>query len=180
MRLLDLQEHTINGENLVKIQFDGEGSALYQIVGRFHLPWEEKPVKAEEPMSITVSYDKTELVKDDILTAHVVVTNNRPAQANMVIVDLGVPPGFEVESGDLAEFVGDGVISRFDLVGRQIIVYLDVVGRDKPVEFSYRLKAKFPVKVKTPKSTVYEYYNPDVNDEAEPQEIIVNEAVTAS
>ena len=176
MRLLDVQEYTVNGDNQVKIQFDGEGSALYQIVGRFYLPWEDKPVKADEPMSIAVSYDKTELVKDDVLTANVVVSNNRPADANMVIVDLGVPPGFDVEAGDLAEWVGDGVMTRFDLAGRQIIVYLDVVKAGEPVEFSYRLIAKFPVKAKTPKSTVYEYYNPDVNAEAEPQKITVSEA----
>jgi hypothetical protein len=173
MRLLDLKEHTIKGENRVKIQFDGEGSALYQIVGRFYLPWNDKPVDEEEPMSIEISYDKTELVKDDILTANVVVTNNRPARANMVIVDLGIPPGFEVEAGDLAELVGDEVISRFNLTGRQIIIYLEYVDQKQPVEFFYRLKAKFPVKAKTPKSTVYEYYNPDVKDEALPEEITV-------
>lgn len=180
MRLFDLKDQTLKGENRVQIQFGGEGSALYQIVGRFYLPWKEKPVAEKEPMSIEITYDKTELVKDDVLTANVVVTNNRPGQANMVIVDLGVPPGFEVMAGDLAEFVDEGAISRFNLTGRQIIVYLDVVDQKKPVEFSYRLKAKFPVKAKTPKSTVYEYYNPDVKDEALPQEITVSEKPAAA
>lgn len=181
MRLFDLKDYTVKGENRVQLKFGGEGSALYQIVGRFYLPWKEKPVDEKEPMSIEISYDKTELVKDDVLTANVVVKNNRPGQANMVIVDLGIPPGFEVMAGDLAELVGDETISRFNLTGRQIIVYLDVVDHKKPVEFSYRLKAKFPVKAKTPKSTVYEYYNPDVKDESLPQEITVSEEpVTAS
>ena len=175
MRLLDLKEYTKKGENQVQIRFDGDGSALYQIVGRYYLPWKEKTVVEKEPMSIDVSYDKTELVKGDVLTANVAVTNNRPARANMVIVDLGVPPGFEVMAGDLAEIVDEGTISRFNVTGRQIIVYLDSVDQEKPVEFSYRLKAKFPVKAKTPKSTVYEYYDPDIKDEALPQEITVTE-----
>jgi hypothetical protein len=97
----------------------------------------------------------------------------------MVIVDLGVPPGFEVESGDLAQLVSDGVISKFNLTGRQIIVYLDHVDQEKPLSLTYRLKAKFPVKAKTPKSTVYEYYNPDIRDDALPQELLVSEAVPA-
>ncbi len=175
MRLFDLKDQTVKGQNRVQLKFGGEGSALYQIVGRFYLPWKEKPAAEKEPMSIEISYDKTELVKDDVLTANVLISNNRPAQANMVIVDLGIPPGFDVMAGDLAELVDDGSISRFNLTGRQIIVYLDVVDQKKPVEFSYRLKAKFPVKAKTPKSTVYEYYNPDIKDEALPQEITVNE-----
>jgi len=171
-----LKDQTVQGDNRVQVKFKGSGSALYQIVGRFYLPWQEKPAEGKEPMSIEVTYDKTELVKDDTLTAKVVIKNNRPARANMVIVDLGVPPGFEVEAGDLAELVGDKTIARFNLTGRQIIVYLEQVDQKKPIEFSYRLKAKFPVKAKTPKSTVYEYYNPDVKDEALPQEITVSQA----
>ncbi|GAK60197.1 alpha-2-macroglobulin [Candidatus Vecturithrix granuli] len=178
MRLFDLKEATEKGENRVQLRFGGEGSALYQIVGRFYLPWKEKPETAEL-MSIAVSYDKTELVKDDVLTANVVVKNNRPERANMIIVDLGLPPGFEVMAGDLAELVGDETITKFNLTGRQIIVYLDHVDQKQPVEFSYRLKAKFPVKAKTPVSTVYEYYNPDVKNEALPQEITVSEAAPA-
>ncbi len=59
-------------------------------------------------------------------------------------------------------------------------MYLDHVDQNQPVAFSYRLKAKFPVKAKTPVSTVYEYYNPDVKNEALPQEITVSEAAPAS
>ena len=178
MRLLDLKEYTRKGSNHVKVSIEGKGSALYQIVGRFYLPWREKP-QGTAPMDIDVSYDKTELEQNDMLAASVVVRNNRPARANMIIVDLGVPPGFEVQAADLNEYVANETISRFSLTGRQIIVYLDYVDPDKPVEFSYRLKAKFPLKAKTPPSTVYEYYNPDIKDEAPPQELIVSEAVPA-
>ncbi|MBD3324007.1 hypothetical protein GF339_05445, partial [candidate division KSB3 bacterium] len=59
MRLFDFQEQTVRGENQVQIRFEGEGSALYQIVGRFYVPWKAKPVDQLEPMSIEVSYDKT-------------------------------------------------------------------------------------------------------------------------
>ena len=176
MRLFDLQDQTMPGDNRVQVKFSGKGSALYQIVARCYLPWQGKPAAAKEPLSIAVSYDKTELAQADTLTAKVVIENNRPARANMVIVDLGVPPGFDVEAGDLAELVGDKTIARFNLTGRQIIVYLEQVEQQKPVEFSYRLKAKFPVKAKTPKSTVYEYYNPDVNAEVQPQELTVTKA----
>lgn len=180
MRLFDLHDVTEKGKNRVQLRFGGEGSALYQIVGRFYLPWQKKPATATELMSITVNYDKTELVKDDVLTANVRVTNNRPERANMIIVDLGLPPGFEVMSDDLAKLVNDNTITKFNLTGRQIIVYLDHVDQNQPVAFSYRLKAKFPVKAKTPVSTVYEYYNPDVKNEALPQEITVSEAAPAS
>ena len=91
----------------------------------------------------------------------------------MIIVDLGIPPGFQVQSGDLAELVGSKVIDKYKLTGRQIIVYLEKLEPLQVVKFSYRLKAKFPIKAKTPKSTVYEYYNPDNRADAKPIEIEV-------
>ena len=36
-----------------------------------------------------------------------------------------------------------------------------------------RLKAKFPVKAKTPKSIAYQYYEPEIRAEAQPIEIEV-------
>ena len=178
MRLFDLKDKTVKGENAVVIKFNGTGSALYQIVGRFYRPWQTKPA-TEMPLTITVNYDKTDMVKDDILTANVTVTNNRAEKANMIIVDLGMPPGFELVPGDLEELVGSGTIAKFNVTGRQIIVYLETLAAQKPLQLSYRLKAKFPVKAKTPQSTVYEYYNPDINDAAQPQELTVSDAAPA-
>jgi len=175
MRLVDLAEHTIAGANAIQLSLKGKGSCMYQVVGKFYLPWkaEEKPIR--EPLSINVDYNKRELEKDDMITCNVSVINNRPAVANMIIVDLGIPPGFEVQAGDLAELVGDGIIKKFNLTGRQIIIYFDKLEPKKPVEFAYRLRAKFPIKAKTRLSRVYEYYNPEVESVAQPTEIVVKE-----
>ena len=176
LRQFDLKDQTQKGENQVQIKFAGEGGALYQIVARYYLPWKQRPLEQQPPMTIEVKYDKTQLAQNDLLTAQVTVKNNRAARANMIIVDLGIAPGFEVQSADLAALVENKTISKFNLTGRQIIVYLDHVDQQTPVTFSYALKAKFPVKVKTPKSTVYEYYNPAVKHDAQPQELVVREA----
>lgn len=179
MRQFDLKDATKKGDNAVQIKFAGEGGALYQIVGRYYLPWKQKPAEQQPPMTIDVKYDKTQLAQNDLLTAHVTVANNRPARANMIIVDLGIAPGFEVQAADLAALVENKTISKFSLTGRQIIVYLDHVDQASPVTFAYTLRAKFPVKAKTPKSAVYEYYNPAVKHESQPQELVVSGAAAA-
>ena len=175
MRLVDLAQHTVEGANTVQLKLKGEGSCMYQIVGKYFLPWAigEKP-KAE-PLSIDVAYDKRKLEKDDLITCDVTVVNNRPATANMLLVDLGIPPGFEVQSGDLAELVSDGTIEKFSLTNRQIILYFDKLQPNQEVGLKYRLRAKFPIKAKTRMSRVYEYYNPEVESFAEPVEIVVEE-----
>jgi len=168
MRLVDLKKYVHKGDNNVKIGFEGEGSMLYQIVGRYYLPWITRPDGRQELMSIEVNYDKTRLEKDDLLTCSVRVSNNRPATANMVMVDLGVPPGFTVQPERLQELVENKTIEKYTLTGRQIIIYVRKIDANASLNFSYQLKAKFPVKAKTPTSRVYEYYDPSVEDFAEP------------
>ncbi len=85
-----------------------------------------------------------------------------------------LPPGFDVMSEDLAVLVQEKRIERFDLTGRQVILYLTGVEEGKPLEFSYRMKARFPIRAKTPRSTVYEYYNPCTRGVAAPVELVVN------
>jgi hypothetical protein len=172
VHFVSLKKHVREGDNEVRIKFDGEGSSLYQMTTKYYLPW-RRTVEAKEAVAIEVDYDKTELAVDDIVTANVSIRNNTPGRMGMVLVDLGIPPGFEVESGDLAELVGSKVIQKYTLTGRQIIVYLEELKAGQQIDLQYRLKAKFPVKAKTPDSTAYEYYNPDNRGIAQPIELTV-------
>jgi len=172
LQLVDLKSMTVEGKNTVELTLEGEGNMFYQVVGRYYLPYRELHPR-KEPMSIEVEYDKTELAVSDTVGCKVTVTNNRPAAAKMVIVDLGLPPGFTVLTEDLNALVKDKVMEKYSLTGRQIIVYLREVPSEQPVTLRYRLMARFPIKAKAAKSVVYEYYDPDVRDEAPPQEILV-------
>ena len=172
MRLVDLGEQTKAGNNTVALNIEGEGSMLYQVVGRFYTPWSAaQPV--QEPMSIEVAYDKTQLAVNDVVTARVKVTNNRPGAAQMIIVDLGIPPGFEVQTADLEKLVEDKTIQKYEMTGRQIIVYFERIAGSGVIEFQYGLRAKFPLRAQTPSSRVYEYYNPENEGTASPQAILV-------
>ena len=172
LQQVDLKRYVREGANEIQLRFTGEGSSLYQIVSKYYLPWEKPPVEGKL-LSIDVAYDRSQLAKDDVVTCSVTIANNRPGSAQMVIVDLGIPPGFEVQTGDLDELVGSKVFEKYNLTGRQIIVYLEEVEHGKPIEFEYRLRAKFPIRAMTPQSRVYEYYNPDVEDVARPVEMVV-------
>ena len=50
---------------------------------------------------IGIACDRTRLSQDDVASATVTVRNNLPKVANMVRVDLGIPPGFDLLSEDL-------------------------------------------------------------------------------
>ena len=93
----------------------------------------------------------------------------------MVILDLGTPPGFAVMGDDLEALRAQGLITKFDVTGRQVTLYVGEMSRDKPLSFSYKLRARFPVRAKTPRSVAYEYYTPDSRGVQEPQLLTVVE-----
>ena len=178
LQLVDLKEVTREGNNDVVLEFKGEGSLMYQIVGRYYLPYPRKaPIgPGAQPLTIKLDYDRTNLATEDILTATATASWNLPGKAKMVILDLGLPPGFTLMPENLNRAVKEKAIERYSTTGRQIIVYLRELAQGKPVKISYQLLAKYPLKAKTAKSVAYQYYNPDIRAEAKPVQLTVSKA----
>jgi uncharacterized protein YfaS (alpha-2-macroglobulin family) len=176
-------------ENVVSIDVDGKGNLMYQISGSYYLPWEDvitnPDLFKQEMVTIDLKYDRTELTVDDTVQVDVKVTLNKEGRAEWVLVDLGIPPGFQVKVEDLNALVARfedvpedyayPTVERYELTGRQVLVYVGNLTHEHPLEFSYRLQAKFPLVAQTPASNAYDYYNPDVNGEQVPIEIVVVE-----
>jgi len=161
----------------VAIRFDGKGGLAYQVVGRYFLPWTQRP--SAEALSIDVTYDRTRLAQDDIATAAATVKNNLPKSANMVMVDLGIPPGFDLLTEDLQTYQEQsagrksGRLEKFNLTATQAILYFDSIGAGDTVKLSFRLRAKYPIRARTFQSRVYEYYDPNVSSVAQPMQMEV-------
>jgi hypothetical protein len=68
-----------------------------------------------------------------------------------------------VQAEDLEAAVRAKTIARYELTGRQIIVYLEEFSSQKPITLAYHLKARFPLRAQTPSSTTYDYYNPSAS-----------------
>ncbi|HKE27969.1 MAG TPA: MG2 domain-containing protein [Bryobacteraceae bacterium] len=162
----------------VALKFNGKGGLAYQVVGRYFLPWDQKA--AGEPLSIKVDYDRTRMAQNDIATATATVKNNLPRSANMVMIDLGIPPGFDLLSEDLQDYqeksgrFKSGRLEKFNLTATQAILYFDSISAGDSVTLQYRLRAKYPLRAFTVESRVYEYYVPEVKSVAKPVEFEVH------
>jgi hypothetical protein len=167
------------GSNTIELRFEGKGGLAYQVVGNYFVPWDEKPAK--EALSIDIAYDRTHLAQDDIATATATVQNHLSKVANMVMIDLGIPPGFDLLSEDLQTLAEktsgqkNGRLEKFSLTGTQAILYFNSIAPDETVTVRFRLRAKFPIRARTFQSKVYEYYDPEVNAIARPIQVEVRQ-----
>ena len=176
-RLISLRHLVKAGRNKVTLEPSGKGNLAYQIVAVHYLPWrEEQRLPEPPPLTIAVTYDALTLVAGDTLGVNVKVQYHRPGTANMTLVDLGIPPGFAVMPEFFQALKDDGKIEKYTSNGRQITLYFREISSEQPIEFAYELKAKFPVKAKTPKSVAYQYYEPEIRAEAQPVEIRVEKS----
>ena len=166
-----------SGTNRVQIELEGGGNLMYQVATRYYLPWGEVPhtPEAEELITIDLDYDRTEMAINDEVTVQVNARLNKAGVVKMALIDLGVPPGFSVLTEDLSRLVEQGTIARYELTGRQIIVYLEDFSSEAPLSFSYRLRARFPMRAQTPPSSAYDYYNPGDLTMRAPLEVTVSE-----
>jgi len=169
----------LEGPNSLEMRFEGKGGLAYQIVGSYFLPWDEKP--ASEALSINVAYDRTHLAQDDVATATATIKNNLPKAANMVMVDLGIPPGFDLLSEDLQTYVEKSAgqksarLEKFSLTATQAILYFNSIAPGDAVVVHFRLRAKYPIRARTFRSRVYEYYDPDVSSVARPVQLEIRQ-----
>lgn len=177
------------GQSVVGISVEGKGNLMYQVTSRSYLPWDRlafypELIGSQEAMAIEVAYDRTELAVNETVRVDVTAKLTDPgAFAKQAIIDLGIPPGFSVNAEDLAALVarmnqtmvgeGETAVERYELTGRQIILYLSNVTGERPLQFSYHLTANYPLRAQTPASNAYDYYNPDVNGENAPQLLTV-------
>ena len=101
-------------------------------------------------------------------------SHNLDKSAKMVMVDLGIPPGFDLLSEDLQGYreksanLASGRLEKYSQTATQAILYFDSLAAGQTVTVRYRLRAKYPIRARTFSSRVYEYYNPEIVSIARP------------
>jgi len=163
LKQVELSQWLRPGVNTIEFRQAPAGELPFQLAGTYWLPAEPRGVSAiapASPLEIDLHYDRTSLAVNDTLRCQVTVKNHADQFINMALVDLGIPPGFEVDSTAFEALRQGNQIAKFETTGNQVILYLRGLSKTTPLQLSYSLRAKYPLRVQTPRSVVYEYYQP--------------------
>lgn len=173
VRFVDLSAALQPGKNTVRVTPSAGLKPMFALTRTAYLPWGDARQPTAQAFDVKVTYDRTTLAKDDLVGVRVEVRSNLPGKADMGIVDVAVPPGFEVLAEDLERAVADGTIQRFSIAGRQLVLYVPAFTPGAPFVVDYRVRARFPVRAATGSARAYEYYDPDHLGLAAPEQILV-------
>ncbi len=158
----------------VEISVKGKGEAIAQLVRRFNIPEAEQ---GEEILKVNVDYDATEVEVNDIVNVSVELQFAPPVpiEAGMVVLDISVPTGFAPLTDSIAKVVDEeDRIKRYDIAGRKVIFYIENMRPGDQIDFSFNVKAVYPVKAKGTASQAYSYYKPEIRGETLSKDITVN------
>jgi hypothetical protein len=173
LQLFDLKDRTQLGANEVEIDVKGETSLMYQVVARHYVRWARSSGQDRPVLDVAVEYDRTQLSTSDLLRCKATLRYSGQVPTYMVLVDLGIPPGFTVDAGDFAEMVAQQKVEKYSITARQVTLYLGDVNPNDIKVFEYGLKPKYPIRAKTPATVAYEYYTPTNRAIAPPVELTV-------
>jgi len=166
------------GTSELKLEMEGTGDLNYQLVRRFNVILPE--VTEQDEIELDVEYDSTDVAVNDIVTvnAHVKYNGIRGiagsiTSSGMMIVDLAVPTGFSPVSSSLELLKEEALITRYEIAGRKVILYIDDMQPGEELNLSMQVRALFPVKAIVSESKAYSYYNPEVVAEAKGMNVTV-------
>jgi len=144
-----------------RLQAQGKGQAILQAVRRYNLP---QPDQIKPVFDIKVDYGTTHVDVNDVVDVKVRLTFNppEPIKAGMVVLDVSVPTGFAPVRESLERAVdGDPRLKRYDVAGRKVILYVEDMAPGESIEFSFEVRALYPVRAKGAVSQAYSYYTPE-------------------
>jgi len=148
------------GGDRMQLDVDARGAAglPYQVV--IHYYTHAPTPKAQAPVQIQVDYDRSRLQVGQSVTVKASITNTSAATANMLLADVGTPPGFSVDKTGLEKLRAAGKIERYTVTGSGVIFYISKLNGRASLTLEYRMTAKIPLKAQAAPTTVYPYYEP--------------------
>jgi A-macroglobulin TED domain/Alpha-2-macroglobulin family/Carboxypeptidase regulatory-like domain/MG2 domain/A-macroglobulin receptor binding domain/Macroglobulin domain MG3/Alpha-2-macroglobulin bait region domain len=167
---LDISEFVHKGTNKIEIRrASGSSFASVQGIVNYYVPW--SAVKVENHSSglrLVAKFDKTEGKVNDRITCHVEAERVGFSGYGMMLAEIGLPPGAEVDRSSLEMAMKNSgwTFTQYDVLPDRVVVYL--WPRAGGVKFDFQFRPRFGLNAKTAPSVIYDYYNPEARAVAAP------------
>ena len=162
---VDISQFLKAGKNRIDIKLPlGLPLASVQAVANYYVPWsgaDRGHNSSTSDLRLRVNFDKTQAKINDEVTCRVEAARVGFRGYGMMLAEIGIPPGAEVDRSSLQAAVRDLGISRYDVLPDRVVLYLWPSAGG--VSFNFKFRPRFGLTAKSAASTLYDYYNPEAN-----------------
>ncbi len=153
-----------NLSSKIEIKVAGNSSAMMaQIVKAHYISWENfnadgRNINQSRQIKLDYKCDKQTAQMMDEITCAVAAERVGFQGYGMLLAEIGIPPGAEIERDSLEKELRDNwSISRYEILPDKIIVYLWAVPGG--TKFDFKFRPRYAINANAAPSVVYDYYN---------------------
>lgn len=161
--LLDVSTLLAAGENQIELAPSKAGTTIVRLVTTHWIPWAESPSPANPELRLKVDFSQTEARPGSVIECHVAAERVGFHGYGMMIAEVGLPPGAEVDRASLDE----AGVDQYDLLPDRVVFYL--WAKAGGAKFSFKFEPRFSMTAKSGPATLFDYYNPEAGIELAPR-----------
>jgi hypothetical protein len=182
-RSVDISRFISAGRNRVELRrSSGSPQATVQLVATYWMPWATQGAGGDSSLGhapgnaalrLKVAFDKTEARVRDEVTCRVTASRVGAGGYGMLLAEIGLPPGADVDRASLEKGMRDPnwSFSRYDILPDRLVVYL--WPRTGGTSFEFKFRPRYGLAAQTAPSVLYDYYNPDARTTVAPVKFTV-------
>jgi uncharacterized protein YfaS (alpha-2-macroglobulin family) len=176
-RSIDLSSMLHPGTNTVEFSCGSDATvANAQMTAWIYVPWTKEAVGKTETtvpgkdfgLDFGYACDAADARAGQAINCTVSARRFGSQSYGMLLAEVGLPPGADVDRASLAKLLDNWTISRYELEPDRIVFYL-WSGTAAGEKFSFRFTPRFAIRAKAAPAKLFDYYNPDLNAVLAPQ-----------
>ncbi|HBY63910.1 MAG TPA: hypothetical protein DEH78_29135 [Solibacterales bacterium] len=167
--LLDLSPYMLPGDNEISLAHTSlTGSALVRLSSSHWIPWEQTKPRNSAELRFEVAFDRLSPNVFEPIRCTVKAERVGFKGYGMMLGEIGLPPGAEVDRASLESVVGDGSlgVDHYEVLPDRVVLYL--WPKAGGTAFDFYLSARNSMVAKSAPSVLYDYNNPEALSELAP------------
>jgi uncharacterized protein YfaS (alpha-2-macroglobulin family) len=167
---VELADELTKGANKIEIARSGSAAAMNAtVIASYYLPWAESEATAQEnfktgekrALRLGVRYDHTDAHVGERVHCSVEAERIGFRGYGMMLAEVGLPPGAEVDRASLEEAETSPGVSGYEIQPDRVVFYLWPVAGGTSFGFDFRMR--YRIEAMSAPALVYDYYNPEAN-----------------
>ncbi len=165
------------GKNVIRLNLNGRNAMPYTLTWSYRTT--VLPAGPKTPLEITAKLNSTQATEGETVKLTAVLKNYSGMGQGLTVAILGLPAGLSLpdDAPQLKALVeGNGPIRRWELRGRELVLYCSDLAPNGAVKVDLDLVCHFPGRFSGPASRAYAYYDGEHKSWTEPLVIRIDSA----